>query len=117
MKKIKKLSQLSQAHGKDETSPKLKPTTLDQIWGDDGTGKYSTLDEEAYKTQLDGLNRTDLHVHAAKLGVIPVDNRSLLEQRLMREFKKHVNSYQVPAQPKKQINLSKEISDILGEGR
>ena len=36
-KSSKKLESLSQAHGKEEK--KYKPTTLDQIWGDDGLAK------------------------------------------------------------------------------
>ena len=115
MKKNKKLSQLSQTHGKDESSPRL--SSLDQIWGDDGTSKYSTLDEAVYKLKLDEMNRTDLHLHASKIGVIPVDNRDLLEQRLVREFRKHVTSYQSPALGKKQNKIPKNIADILGEGK
>lgn len=115
MKKNKKLSQLSQAHGKDETAP--KPSTLDQIWGDDGIGKYSTLKEEEYQGHLSELNRTDLHAHASRIGIIPIDNRTLLEQRLLREFRKHVCSYQTPTQIKNQVKIPKNVSDILGEGR
>ena len=115
MKKTKKFSQLSQAHGKDETVS--GPSSLDQIWGDDGTGKYSTLEETVYQTHLDELNRTDLHAHASRIGVIPIDNRDLLEQRLMREFRKHVSSYQTPVSPKRQSKIPKDISDILAEGK
>ena len=115
MKKTKKFSQLSQAHGKDEAVS--KPSSLDQIWGDDGAGKYSTLEEAVYQTHLDELNRTDLHAHASRLGVIPIDNRDLLEQRLMREFRKHVASYKTPTEIKKLAKISKSASDVLGEGR
>jgi hypothetical protein len=115
MKKNKKLLGLTQVHGKHETS--FKPSTLDQIWGDDGEGKYSTLDELQYKNYLEELNKTDLHRHASKIGIIPIDNRELLEQRLAREFKKHVNSYQAPNVGKKETTISKAAQDILKEGK
>ena len=41
-KKKQNLEDLSQAHGKEE---KFVPTTLDQIWGDEGLSKYGTMEE------------------------------------------------------------------------
>ena len=48
--KKKSVKNLSQTHGKEE---KFEPVTLDQIWGDDGTSTYGTLNENAYTVQLD----------------------------------------------------------------
>ena len=39
------LKNMSQTHGK---TKEFEPTTLDQIWGDDGTGMYGTLDVTSY---------------------------------------------------------------------
>jgi hypothetical protein len=39
-KATKSIKNLSQAHGKEE---KFEPTTLEQIWGDDGSTTYGTL--------------------------------------------------------------------------
>ena len=50
-KKAKKLQSLSQTHGKEEGN--FKPTTLDQIWGDDGVSKYGTLNEAEYIKKID----------------------------------------------------------------
>ena len=50
----KPVKKLSQAHGKVE---EYQPTTLDQIWGDDGTSLYGTLDEVVYKDRLDQMNK------------------------------------------------------------
>ena len=36
------VKKMSQTHGKVE---KFEATTLDQIWGDDGTSMYGTLDD------------------------------------------------------------------------
>ena len=57
MKKIKKLDQV---HGKQEN---FKPSTLEQIWGDEGLGLYSTLNEEEYVEIISEFNVTDLQRH------------------------------------------------------
>ena len=41
-----KLEELNQTHAKNETN---NPTTLDQVWGDEGLGKYKTLNRDKYK--------------------------------------------------------------------
>ena len=46
-RKKKSLSNVNQTHAKVEK--KFEPTTLDQIWGDDGTSEYGTLDYENYQ--------------------------------------------------------------------
>ncbi len=113
--KRKSIKNLSQAHGKEE---KFEPTTLDQIWGDDGTSTYGTLNENAYTIQLDDMNLSDLQAHASTVGIIPVDNRHTLRERLVREFRKHVSAYKKPVQESIPItNLEKEAVKILSEGR
>jgi hypothetical protein len=115
-KKVTKgIKKLSQAHGKEE---KFEPTTLDQIWGDDGTSTYGTLNESAYTIQLDDLNMSDLQAHASTVGIIPVDNRQTLRERLLREFRKHVSAYKKPiheAEPP--THVDPEVMKILSEGR
>ena len=115
-KRVSKVKDLSQAHGKDET---IQPTTLDQIWGDTGISAYRTMDENVYREELDALNKSDLQSHASKKGLIPVDDRRLLTGRLITEFKKHVNQYRVP---KDSIDNSHEgldpsVRKTLEEGR
>ena len=114
-KKRVKLEDLNQAHGKEE---KFRPTTLDQIWGDTGLSKYNTLEESEYEDSLGEMNKSDLQTHATQVGIIPIDNRDMLTQRLVREFRNHVNSYRAP-QERKQVNktMSKEVRRILAEGR
>lgn len=113
--KAKPVKDLSQTHGHVETNC---PTTLDQIWGDDGTGRYRGADEEAYIYELEGMNRTDLQMHAHKMGLLPIDNRGQLMKRLIREYKKHHHKY---AEPPKIDRAGTDIPDdvlkILREGR
>lgn len=115
MPKKAKFQDLNQIDGKVET---VRPTTLDQIWGEDGTTKYGTNDPQEYKNYITSLNRTDLQTHAVQIGVLPNDNLEMLRARLEREFLRHVLSYQAPpsklGNPKK---ISKEIQKILAEGR
>ena len=110
----KKLESLSQTHGKED----FKPTTLDQIWGDTGISKYGTLNEDEYEKRLKEMNRTDVHSHASKVGIIPVDNRDMLHQRLMREFKRHLAAYRAPIDRKvDNVEVSDNVKKILAEGR
>ena len=114
-KVTKNMKNLSQAHGKEE---KFEPTTLEQIWGDDGSSAYGTLNENQYTNQVDEMNMSDLQTHASTVGIIPIDNRHTLRERLLREFRKHVSSYKKPvheAQPTSQVDP--EVLKILSEGR
>ena len=113
--KKNKVSKLSQAHGKEE---KFAPTTLDQIWGDDGTSKYGTTNEDEYKLRLNDFSRSDLHAHAVKIGLIPIDNSEVLKKRLLTEFKKYVATYAVvPLNENLNKPISKKAMKILEEGK
>jgi len=108
------LEELSQAHGKEEGS---QPTSLDQIWGDTGISKFNTLNQEEYESQINEMNKTDLQAHATKIGLVPIDDANALKKRLLREFVKHVNSFQVPKSAKGSQAVSKKALKILGEGK
>ena len=126
-KKPRKTSDLSQTHGKvEDGEEKFTPTTLDQIWGDTGDGKYGTLEEAEYISELDEMSLTDMHAHAAEVGIIPIDSRDMLEKRLIREFNKHTNAYRKPAEgvagnplsrEKEMKNIPDHVWKILKEGR
>ena len=115
-KKVKNIKDISQTHGKLEGKDTV-PSTLDQIWGDTGESKYDTMDKDEYVKQLNELNGTDLQFHASTVGVIPVQNREMLQKRLVKEFERHVASYRRPASVNKKTKLSKKAKDILAEGR
>lgn len=115
MKKSTKFKSLSQTDGKLETST-FKAQTLSQVWGDDGYDKYSTLNEEEYREKLADMNLSDLQSHATRVDLIPIANRDMLTQRLVKEFQKHVNSYKISS-GKTSNKGSKVAVDILAEGR
>lgn len=115
MAKKPKIKDLTQIDAKEEVG---KPTTLDQIWGDTGLQKYGTNNFEEYQTYLRSLNKSDIHAHAMKVGMLPTDNHEILIARLEREFKRHVAAYQAPAENKqKSKKISKDVQKILSEGR
>lgn len=116
--RAKKVEEMSQTHGKEE-----KPlyTTLEQIWGDTGISRYGTFDENEYLSELQNMTKADIQAHANKLGLIPIDNRTELTKRLLKEFVYHKSKYStIPADI--QINnisseLSPEVRKILSEGK
>ena len=114
-RKKKSLDNINQTHAKVEN--KFEPTTLDQIWGDDGTSEYGTLDYENYKAKVFDMNMSDLQAHASRVGIVPVDNRNMLTDRLLREFSKHVSSFKKPVEDlAEQQKYPSKIRDILAEG-
>jgi hypothetical protein len=111
MAKKSKLDSLKQTHGKVE-----KPLTLNQVWGDDGSSRYGTLNVDEYMVYLNNLNKSDLQTHAVKIGLVPVDDRVTLVKRLKIEFNKFSSQYKTrPVASNKSI--SKSAKDILSEGR
>lgn len=114
------MKKMSQAHGMVDTGEeKFEPTSLDQVWGNDGTSKYDTLDVKDYKENLKEMSKSDMQAHAIKIGLIPVDDIKMLESRLIREFNKHVARYTKPLSNKSNplSNIDKKSAQTLSEGR
>lgn len=121
MSRPKKIKELNQVHGKQEEKQeeKFQPTTLDQILGDSGASKYKTMEESVYKDNLAGMNKSDLQSHASKIGIIPIDDRIRLTDRLLKEFRKYVSEYRKPSNlaTGKNATPTREALDILSQGR
>ena len=113
----KKLTDLKQIDGKLEKDGEFQFTTLEQIWGGTGEGKYKTLDIEKYAASLADMNLSDLQAHAIGVGIIPSENRERLTKQLVREFQGHISAYRVPKIATKKTVLSKDATRILAEGR
>tara|TARA_R100000808_G_C2041941_1_gene81170 strand:+ start:183 stop:581 length:399 start_codon:yes stop_codon:yes gene_type:complete len=111
------LKDMNQTHGMVE-GQKYEPTTLDQVWGDDGLSKYQTMDSKVYEAKVSKMLLADLKNEAIRVGLLPVDNSEMLKDRLMREFTIHTNSYRRPTEGGSQPpQISEDIEDILKEGR
>lgn len=118
-KKTTSLANLSQTHGKDlDGEKKIRPTTMAQIWGDDGSSKYGTLDCEFYKDKISNMGRADLFRHATKLGMVPIDNLTLLRSRMEKDFNRHVLKFNAPvASTSRPESVPSEIQSILDGGK
>ena len=120
-KQLNSLDNLQQTHGKTEEEPKTQPTTLDQIWGDDGVWKYKTLDEEEYVKWLNDLTSSEIQSHANKLGFVPVGELDVLKKKLIEEFRGHVAKYNTAAansrKKEEAAQISPEALKILKEGQ
>ena len=111
----KGLKNLSQIHGEEE---KFQPTSLAQVWGEDGSSTYGTMNDAEYERQIDQMNMSDMQTHASRVGIIPIDNRSTLSDRLLREFRKHVANYRKPIHhPTPPEEIDAQTLKILSEGR
>jgi|7_EtaG_2_1085326.scaffolds.fasta_scaffold00888_17 hypothetical protein len=116
----KKVENLTQTDGmvKGETSV---PSSLDQVWGDDGTSKYKTLNLDVYERVLSNMSKSDLKAEAVRTGLLPIDNMDQLRIRLIREFRAHVSSYKRPTGLKRESvddpNLDPDVRKILSEGK
>lgn len=111
------MKKLNQVHGKQED---FKASTLEQIWGDEGLGLYSTLNEEEYAEIISEFNVTDLQRHAIKVGVVPDHQMATTKKRLIAAFQRHISNYHTPADKNTKNNLSgvsEEVKKILSEGR
>lgn len=111
----KNLSEINQTHGKVEKS---KPTTLDQIWGNDSLSRYSTLSYEEYQGNLKDMDKSKMKEHAIDLGLVPIDNLAVLQERLLAEFRAYIGQYaSIPDQTtENQPKASEKILKILREG-
>lgn len=110
-KKIQEVKQI------DAKVDKPNYTTIEQVLGRKGTPVYKTDNEEEYKTQIEGMNLSDLQNHALSIGLLPKDDRKILIQRLLKAFNLHVSKYNVPATPERPKQPNKKVLDILSRGR
>ncbi len=70
-----------------------QPNSISALLGDDGLQKYGTLDENVYRTQLEGLSTPELHLAATKIGIKPIHSRELIIKSLVSAFLKYKNNY------------------------
>lgn len=103
---------------KENENGEYEITSLDQLWGFDGTGgRYQTLDTEEYTNELEELNSAELRRHAIEVAhVVPSTSVERLKKRLILEHKKYVSAFRTPKhQNKKDKPPSKEVLKIMSE--
>lgn len=123
MSKNKKLKELDQIDGK--VAGEMSFRTLDSLIGESSSSPYKQNNESDYESYLNELNSTDLHRHAERVGLAPTNERRVMKERLMREFRKFVASRSLVSniaasnhmnQDSSAGNLSLEARRILREG-
>jgi hypothetical protein len=112
--------QMLQIHGKDESeTAKRAPLTLDEILGE-SLSIYTAKSSDEYRGQLTEMNTTDLQSHAYKVGLVPVEDRKVLIDRLAQEFSKWNSRYNATAVNaegvKSMEDLNANVKKILREG-
>lgn len=116
-KKTVTLKATSQIDGKAQDHGSQIPGTLDQIMNE-SMSMYSARSSEEYISQLAEMNQTDLQSHAYKVGLIPIDDRKVLVERLAQEFRAWA-SRQAPITTHNNINsinISDDVRKTLREG-
>lgn len=123
MSKNKKLKELDQIDGKVAGSMSFR--TLDSLIGESSSSPYKQNNEADYENYLNELNSTDLHRHAEKVGLAPTNERRVMKERLLREFRKFVAMRSLVSnevannhmnQDSSAGNLSLQARQILREG-
>jgi hypothetical protein len=121
--KKNKLKELDQVDGKIAGAGSFR--SLNSLIGEDSSHPYKQADESSYEGYLNDLNSTDLHRHAEKVGLAPTNERRVMKERLMREFRKFLASRSLVSeslasshmnQDSSAGGLSSEVQRILREG-
>jgi hypothetical protein len=116
-KKTVQLKATAQIDGKASLGGSQIPGTLDQIMGE-SISIYSARTSEEYISQLAQMNQTDLQAHAYKVGLIPIEDRKVLVERLAQEFRTWASRQSAVniQTSSNQLNITDEVRKILREG-
>lgn len=104
---------------KQEEVQKKKPRNLAEILGAD-IDQDNTPDYKNYCDLINSMNLADLYEHSIKVGLMPVDNRNKLIDRLQKQWLKDHARYkdvQIKEDVKMTREKEKELKDILSRAR
>lgn len=115
----KKIEKLKQVDGRlNETDAKVtrpKIRSLDELFGFQGAA-YSTLNENEYISSLANMNKIDLQKECYKVHLMPNDDRTIMTERLIREFRRTVNAVNVARVQPIKLKIGNKGAAILAEG-
>lgn len=106
--------QLIETNGREES---FEPTNLEQIMGFNELNRYNTLDASVYEMNLSEMNGVDLQDEARRVGAMILEDPVRLRNSLKKEFEGYIASLHRPRIKSKPIVITKEVADILKEGR
>ncbi|MGE9239429.1 hypothetical protein, partial [Escherichia coli] len=87
----------------------------DELMGWDKKDSYITTNPEEYAKSLKSKSLTDLQLEATQKNLLPVNDRTKLEKRLIREFEKYHQKFTSQTQIKTKfdsVNAPKDVIDI-----
>jgi len=117
------LENMQAADGEDVTVATKQPRNIYDILGKK-THKYKTSDRDEYVAYIKSLSNSELQTHAYECGILPIDNRSQLLERLLREFCVQTSGYNITAAKQEGFqNLHKDkeslrtVQNIMSRGK
>lgn len=113
MGRRKKIQELNQIDGRDHL--KEIKISVDEVFGYEKS-KFPTSSAREYEDSLKEMNKVDLQKAALALGLMPIDDRTVLKERIMNEFHKYRGALACSKNTASQIKISKIGLDILSEG-
>ena len=90
------LENLQAADGEKIVAETASPRSIHEILGKK-SHKYRANNQSEYANYLKSLGTSELQSHAYECGVLPVDNRLQLTDRLIREYCAKTSGYSVAA--------------------
>lgn len=112
-RKTVKAKQIQETHGK---VPQNKPSTLNEVIYGQKFNAYFTEDIAEYEKYVRGISKSDLYDHARQIGVVPSDNRTMLERNLINRFAAYHSG--TPSDNKRENpGVPAEIEGLLSRGR
>jgi hypothetical protein len=108
MSKKNKLQEMDQVDGK--LASGLCFRGLDALIGEGCDHPYRQNNEPEYENYLNQLNSTDLHRHAEKVGLVPMNDRRVLKERLLREFRRFIASRSLVPEPLVESHMNQDSS-------
>lgn len=91
-----KIESMQSADGENTSGDIKGPRTMYEVLGRK-QHRYKTSDKGEYTLWLKTMNLADLQSHAYECGILPIDNRAQLVERLIREFCAQTSGYNVSA--------------------
>jgi hypothetical protein len=113
----KNLKNKKQIDGKASEKDFSNARSLEDIFGVKES-PFGVATASEYQDKLSEMNMADLQRECATHSLLPLDNRTLMEERLLKAFQRYKDSI-APRTPAKQINIkgNKSVQSLLDDVR
>lgn len=114
MGRKRKIQEMNQVDGRDHAK-EFKRQSVDEIFGYEKS-KFPSNNAKQYEADLKQMNKYDLNQIALSLGMLPIDDKFVLIERIMIQFNQHNSAISAARNTPNQLKISQEGIDILSEG-